>query len=125
MLGAGKCQGSHEQPCTLRRDPVHGRYRSGGLIKFEPLHLEAIPRVEPQPPTLITPDIQKPARASPLMKRKCVTSVPLIGPSQEIEAYRCLGSINPYCRSEPLVLDKVLVGHNQAFSQFSGSFPPQ
>jgi hypothetical protein len=51
------------------------RYRSGGLIKFEPLHLEAIPRVEPQPAALIAPDIQKPARASPLMKRKCVTSV--------------------------------------------------
>src|ERR1700704_2462472 len=45
------------------------RHHGSGLIKFEPFHLEAIPRVEPQPATLIAPDIQKPTRAAPLMKR--------------------------------------------------------
>jgi len=50
-------------------EPCFARHRSGGRIKFEPFHLEAIPRIEPQSATLIAPDIQKSARAPPLMKR--------------------------------------------------------
>src|SRR6266403_670801 len=44
------------------------RHCSGGLVKFEPFHFEAIALVEPQSTSLITADIQKPARAAPLVK---------------------------------------------------------
>lgn len=43
-------------------------YRSGHLVQFEPFHLETIPSIESKPATLIAADIQKLARATPLVE---------------------------------------------------------